>query len=377
MVKVSVILPIYNVEQYLRECLDSVVNQTLKDIEIICINDGSTDNSMSVLNTYDDERIKVINQTNQGLSAARNVGIENANGEYICFLDSDDYLEITALEEIYGIAEDNSLDLLMFKLINFDDDTGETEIDEYYEMEKLKNVVGENVFSYEDTNTVFFDLSVTAPAKLFRYDLIKDMRFPQNLIYEDNAFYMEAILSAERVYFYDKHLYYRRIRPNSITSSTERTSDWLEISNIIIQITKDHGCYEKYGEKIYNKKFSNTFRLFSLCDEKNKPDFFKKLKKDFTQIKEENENDEVLNNISSRLKFIWQSGMECETYHEFELTINNYDLESRNKNLKKRNDNLKKEINKFNEINNSILHSTSWKVTKPLRKIKSYLNKIK
>ncbi|WP_405305378.1 glycosyltransferase family 2 protein [Methanobrevibacter sp.] len=361
MVKVSVIIPFYNVEEYLKECLDSVVNQTMEDIEIICINDGSTDNSMSILNTYDDERIKIIEQENQGLSSARNVGLENSNGDYICFLDSDDYLEITALEEIYEIAQDKSLDLLMFKLINFDNDTGETEIDEYYEMEKLKKVVGDNIFSYEDTDEVFFDLSVTAPAKLFKHDLIKDLRFPEYLIYEDNAFYMECILRAKRAYFYDKHLYYRRIRPNSITSSTERTSDWLEISNLIIEITKDHGCYERYAEKIYNKKFSNTFRLFSLCDEKDKPDFFKKLKKDFTQLKEKNKNDEVLNNISARLKFIWQSGMECETYKEFELTVNNYDLKRQNKKLEK-------ELKKYKEINDSLLNSTSWKVTKPLRK---------
>ena len=92
MPKISVIIPIYNVEKYLRQCLDSVVNQTIKDIEIICINDGSTDNSQAILNEYakKDERFVVINQVNQGLSVARNNGLNSATGKYVAFIDSDD-----------------------------------------------------------------------------------------------------------------------------------------------------------------------------------------------------------------------------------------------------------------------------------------------
>ena len=95
MPKISVIVPIFNVEKYLKECLESIINQTFKDIEIICINDGSTDNSLDILNQYaeKDNRIKVITQSNQGLSAARNTGIKYANGEYISFIDSDDYID--------------------------------------------------------------------------------------------------------------------------------------------------------------------------------------------------------------------------------------------------------------------------------------------
>ena len=110
MAKISVIVPCYNVEKYLEECLDSIVNQTFTDIEIICINDGSTDSTNRILDIYsnNDSRIKIITQTNKGLSASRNIGIENSNGEYILFIDSDDYLELTAFEEIYNIAKKNS-----------------------------------------------------------------------------------------------------------------------------------------------------------------------------------------------------------------------------------------------------------------------------
>ena len=111
MIKVSVVIPVYNTYKYLPECLESVINQTLADIEIICINDGSTDFSSKILEEYasKDKRIKIISQNNQGVSCARNRGLEIARGEYIYFLDSDDKITLTALEELYDIAEKISL----------------------------------------------------------------------------------------------------------------------------------------------------------------------------------------------------------------------------------------------------------------------------
>ena len=121
--KVSVIIPVYNVEKYLRECLDSVLNQTLTDIEIICINDGSTDNSLQILEEYaaKDKRFIVISQENQGQSIARNRGIDIANGDYIFFLDSDDYLNNNILERLYATAIDTSTDYVMSKAKAFAD----------------------------------------------------------------------------------------------------------------------------------------------------------------------------------------------------------------------------------------------------------------
>lgn len=105
--KVSVIIPVYNAEKYLRECLDSVVNQTLKEIEIICVDDGSTDGSLTILREYrkKDKRVKVLTQANEGVSAARNRGLLSACGEFVAFLDSDDYIEISAYEISYKEAK--------------------------------------------------------------------------------------------------------------------------------------------------------------------------------------------------------------------------------------------------------------------------------
>ena len=116
MPKISVIIPVYNTENYLKECLNSVINQTFKDIEIICVNDGSTDNSLSILEEYarTDSRIKIINQKNQGVSSSRNNGIKSARGEYIMFLDSDDLYKPDLCEKVVEKIDSQSPDIVMW-----------------------------------------------------------------------------------------------------------------------------------------------------------------------------------------------------------------------------------------------------------------------
>ena len=125
-IKISIILPVYNVEQYLKECLDSILHQTLKEIEVICVDDGSTDTSLSILNHYvkKDKRIKTISQGNKGVSVARNQGLLVAKGEYIYFMDSDDYLNSShSLEQIYNVMSNENLDVVSFnyKTIGFEE----------------------------------------------------------------------------------------------------------------------------------------------------------------------------------------------------------------------------------------------------------------
>ena len=111
-IAVSVIIPVFDTECYLPTCLDSILNQTLDNIEIICINDGSTDNSLEILKNYQkkDNRIKIINKDNEGQGVARNIGIDNAVGEYIAFVDSDDFIKEDMLEKLYESSKNNNLD---------------------------------------------------------------------------------------------------------------------------------------------------------------------------------------------------------------------------------------------------------------------------
>jgi glycosyltransferase involved in cell wall biosynthesis len=135
--KVSVIMPVYNVENYLRQCLDSVINQTLRDIEIICIDDQSTDGSLGILKDYAaiDPRIRIITQKNAGAGAARNTGLKVAKGEYLSFLDSDDFFELDMLEKAYHACSTNNLDFVVFRSDKFDNDS-KTYIPLYYSIRK-------------------------------------------------------------------------------------------------------------------------------------------------------------------------------------------------------------------------------------------------
>ena len=410
---VSVIVPAYNVEKYLAECLDSLINQTFKDIEIICVNDGSTDSTLDIFNDYaaKDSRIKVFSQENKGVSGARNAAMDHITGKYTYFMDSDDVLDINALETLYNIAEDKQLDFAIFKIMNFDDETREKEPNPYYDMEYLKDAVGENVFSHRNLDPVdVFKIAVTPASKFYRSDLISDIRFPMCLIFEDNAFFIETFLKAERVYFYDEYLSNKRVRADSITHSpNESFMDYISISKILIDHTKNFGFYEQYKEGLFYKTILNIYLKFKQVDTPTKAVFFEKIKEYFLSKKEEYDNDPVFQGCDEKIREIFYSAIESQNAREYELSIRCIDLSeiiekkdaiieqksgriraiNRDKdklinnsrhlsdklnevsfeyrNLKKQNKQYKSQINDLKYVNEQLMGSTSWKVTKPIR----------
>ena len=374
MVKVSVIIPVYNVENYLEECLDSIINQTLKDIEIICINDGSTDSSLEILNDYasKDSRIKVLTQENCGVSVSRNHGIKLAIGEYIYFMDSDDILELTALEELYNISKNNTeCDIVIFKLINFYDGTTEKFTSKYYEMKFLRKFKNK-FFNYKDLGAKIFDVSVSPPGKFFKKDLIHDLTFPEGLIFEDNVFFTEAFLKSHKIYFYDKHLYNRRLRKNSLTQSpTIKFADSIIIINKIIELTKEFGVYDLYKLKLFDKKMDSGFSRFAAVRDEDKEEFFKLLKADFKIFYEEYSQDSSLSREGSeRSNFILQTLLKTDSYKEFYWYVKYFDSEKKRLKLKEKGFNIRNNINELTALNNTILSTKGWKYTKPLRSIK-------
>lgn len=376
MVKISVIVPVYNTENYLRECLDSIVTQTFEDIEIICINDGSTDSSLDILKEYEksDRRISVVCQPNSGLSITRNHGIKLAKGKYIYFIDSDDYLELTALEELYRISKENNLDILIFKLINFDDGTTNKYTSEYYEMESLKYLNGK-VFNFEDVGEDALNFAVSAPGKFYNRDLINDMKFPENLIFEDNVFFAEAMLRAKRVSFYDKHLYNRRIRNDSITTTnTIKFADSIIIINKIIELSKEFNVYEEFKYGLAKKKIDSAYFRYSLVDDEYKEEFFKRVQHDFIDYEDEYEKN-IMPSLSKTYKYIFNSFLRSQNHEEFDLQIKIFNLKKNNEKIEKENKKLKKEIKKLKTENESLISSNSWKYTKPLRGVSKLFKK--
>lgn len=371
MVYVSVIMPVYNVEKYLRECMESVINQTLEDIEIICINDGSTDNSLSILEEYrkKDNRITVISQENRGLSAARNVGMKNAKGKYIYFIDSDDYLELNALEELSRVSDENDADMTIFKLRKFDDETKEILLSKYYDMVDIEAANKNRVITYRDIKKHLYTMVASAPAKLFRRDFIRDMEFPEGLIFEDNVFFIETMLKAERVFIYDEYFYNRRIRSDSITTSYfDKFTDSIEIGNLLVDVTKKAGHYEEMKEYLYPRKINNTIHMIKQIDDDNlKEEFFMKVNEDFRAHFDEYDSDETFQKINPRTRHIFYSGVNCKTANEFIYSIQLFDLERKHKKIGKENKKLKAELKKIKEENDEFKSSKAYKMWKRFR----------
>ena len=392
MVKVSVVIPFYNVEDYLRECLDSIVNQTLEDIEIICVNDGSTDNSLKIVEEFanSDDRIKIFSQENKGASASRNHGIKKSQGDYIYFMDSDDILELNALEELYDFSLSNDLDILIFKMIAFDDETGEKRTLKYYEMPFLKPF-NEKVFNYKNLGDNALRLAVSPPGKLFKRDLIHSIEFLEGYIFEDNLYFAEAMLKAERVSFLDRYYYNRRMRQNSVMSSkTIKFADCITIANKIIELFKEENVYEYFKKPMIEKKIASAYNRFSQVDSEYKEEFFQRIKEDFGNFSKEFEEDDVFKHeIKDVLRYKFRAALISDNYRDYELKCDLYQkqkkldtlkkkqekLEKENKKLEAENKQLKKEIKSEKKAFKELSNSNSWKITKPIRKISHYFSK--
>ena len=220
---ITIIIPVYNVKPYLRQCIDSVVEQTCYNLEIIIIDDGSTDGSGEICDEYiRDPRVQVIHQQNQGLSVARNVGLDIATGDYIMFVDSDDWVEPLFCEIPYKAAVETGADLVIFRYDRHKNGTIET--------------LGVNEAGLKKQGTAMQLLCSGAGMavwnKLYKKSLFKDLRFPVGKYYEDSVITPTLVHAARRVYFKNDVLYHYRYRKGSITTLKNRKvrQDFAEMS---------------------------------------------------------------------------------------------------------------------------------------------------
>lgn len=248
---VSIIIPVYNVEKYLRRCLDSVINQTFEDWEAVCVNDGSPDSSATILEEYakKDKRFKIVTKENGGLSDARNVGLEHSTGEYVNFLDSDDLIHPQTFEIAVGLARRDHSDivswykdrlfrplLLMKSKLGFNIDNAlPTNLHRKFHIDKVDSYVTDDVFAHvvEDSHT-----KVKYPIKhfyvvrhLIKRELLSDIRFLKGVTFEDFPWWSEVILKNPRVTITDLPFYYYFPNVNSIDLSSKRSSkilNWLK-----------------------------------------------------------------------------------------------------------------------------------------------------
>lgn len=258
-IKVSVVVPVYNVEKYLRQCLDSIVNQTLKEIEIICINDGSKDSSLEILKEFaqKDLRIRIVDKENEGISAARNQGMELANGEYISFIDSDDWINETYLEALYTAAKKYDSDIACSSIIRV---TGKRRRNKliYKQEEFTKDRDKKN----ELTNAPIYSYVWN---KIYKRETLlnSEVKFPIGRVYEDVIWCLKAIYYLDGVVTVPTAVYYYRKNPTSIMSSksAQNAKDYEISEKEMLEFAKEKNLKLLEGYK-YSKR--DRFRFLGI-----------------------------------------------------------------------------------------------------------------
>lgn len=256
---ISVIVPVYNVERYLRKCLDSVVNQTLKNIEVIIVDDGSDDGSAAIADEYAQryEQFTCIHKTNGGLASARSSGLEIASGEYIVFLDSDDWVDADAYECLYKIAVDNNKpDVIMYR--SYDEDTGYyIPKTGYYNREAIEKEILPHLMPDFDHDGKPRYLRFSNCMKIYKRSFLRGAGIQYHdgiLIMEDVLFTLDCIDRAQSFYYSDKELYHVTVNPTSLSRtpySKNKTKSMLLISEYIREYQNRKVGYD-YGDKVYS-----------------------------------------------------------------------------------------------------------------------------
>lgn len=300
-VKVSVLVPIYNVETFLPECLDSLVKQTLKEIEIICINDGSTDDSPKIIKKYAkaDERIKIIDKKNSGYGDSMNQGLKKAIGEYIGIVESDDFIDLDAFEKMYKLAKKYDLDVVK---TNFYE----------YVTKKKRDVAKSNMFLPDEENVVldtrerrhvFYEQpsiwSAIYRRKFLNENGIKFLPSP-GASYQDAGFNFKVWAAAKRVMMLNRaFLHYRQDNPNSSVKSDGKVYAVKDEYDEVERWLKERELYEEYGPTLVGMRFSSYIWNMRRLTRKTAKEFVKTIKKDTARLKEEGMlDDEKLDDVS-------------------------------------------------------------------------------
>jgi glycosyltransferase involved in cell wall biosynthesis len=215
---ISVIVPVFNVERYLSKCIESVINQSYSNLEIILVNDGSTDNSAIICDEYGtkDSRIRVHHKNNGGLSDARNVGMDNATGEYLYFLDSDDYIDLNALSVLYQSILDTSSQMAIGRVIRFQENSiplknAESKLSVYNNLSAIREL-----YNFKNPDLISF---IIACNKLYHRDLFRNVKFPKGRINEDEFINYIIFFRASKICLTTDALYFYLSRSNSIVNT--------------------------------------------------------------------------------------------------------------------------------------------------------------
>lgn len=354
MAKVSIIIPTYNVENYLVECMESVVNQTLKDIEVICINDGSTDSSLEILKSYakKDSRIILVDKENGGYGIGMNIGLDKASGEYVGIVEPDDFVPINMYEDLYEKAKENDLDFIKADFYRF-------KRSENGNMELMYNHLSKN----EEDYNVVFNPSETPEAiryimntwsGIYKREFIEKYGIRHNetpgASFQDNGFWFQTFIYAKRAMIVNKPYYMnRRDNPNSSVHSREKVYCMnVEYDHIRDILVKDKEIWDRFKAMYWFKKYNNYMGTIKRIAPEYKKEYIQRFSMEFKRGLEKDELDEAVFTKAnwSNIQFI-VSDPEGFYYSNVLTSENEIKLRKKVEKLEKQNKKLIKEIQRI------------------------------
>ena len=285
---ISIIVPVYNVEKYLSRCVDSILNQTFTDFELILVDDGSTDKSGDICDEYKskDNRVKVIHKSNEGVSVARNIGLDISTGEYIGFIDSDDYVELDMLRKIINLAKEKDCYVLEYAYKILEDNEV---VDD--KINNLKVEVIENNVEFAIERVIDNPFCNVVWNKIYKRDIVKDIRFNRNFnICEDVEYTYKAILNSNKYVITNEKMYFYNQRENSLCRneeySLEKVRSSLECQKSRLDALKSYKINNKIIFKAEERLCNDIFRHYVLAK----------------RIKDKNESKVILNYLKDLFK---------------------------------------------------------------------------
>lgn len=327
---ISVVIPVYNSEKYLNECIDSILNQTFQNFEIITINDGSTDSSLQILEYYAQkhDNIKIINKENEGQGYARKLGLDLAKGDYILFCDSDDFYEPDALEKLYKTITKNKSDIAIIRCIFWDCEKNTSEEPEQTKLLDflMKDTDFNNfTFNHMYMKSLAFQYIFAPWSKIYskKYlDTYNDFYFPKNLQYEDVPFHIQVILRAKEISICPHKLYNYRVSNSQSTMHTSiKSQQCFDIFKVIYEIKSilvKEEQLEAYWMLFYSYVLTTLYYYYYKITLTFKDEYYKKIKETLKIF-----SDKEINELEPWIKKIYAKFSNAETSREFDLLNEN------------------------------------------------------
>ncbi len=288
MTKLSIIIPVYNIEKYISNCLNSILDQPFKDLEVICVNDGSSDNSLSELQKCKDERLIIIDKKNEGSGVARNSALAVARGEYVFFVDGDDWIEENSLQRMVDEADRLKTDILIFGGLSYYEGKGQNG---GYSANKLPKRYLNKVFSAEDIKKDIFKFPSTAWTKLYRREFLQknNIKFQEIKVGQDQLPFFHSMIMAERIALLSENLYcYRKNRKGAVTAVKKKKNfSPIYVFYAVEEVLKRTGKINDYKEIFVKKYFSKSTSWLGKFQEDLKQEYFTEYSKLLSHVQSE------------------------------------------------------------------------------------------